>query len=85
MGIRYESTNLIEAVPVADVYADDIGSIEILGGNVRVTFVTYRFCQNAPGLPPDRIVVAKIIRPVNSITGGGRVAKVVTARFKLLS
>lgn len=45
----------IECAAIADVYADDIDHIEVLGENVRIVFFTWQ--------DGERIVVAKIVRP----------------------
>jgi hypothetical protein len=50
----------IEYVPIADVYADDLSHVEICGPNVR-----FVFCIEAAG--GERVVVAKIVRPLATV------------------
>lgn len=55
------TTDIIEMMPVPDIYADDVAMVEILGPNVRLTYFTWQDGQ--------RIVVCKLVRPRDSVKG----------------
>lgn len=52
---------MVEIAPIADIYADDIGAIELIGENVRIVFYTE---QNG-----EKVVCCKLVRPVKSVQG----------------
>lgn len=53
--------DVIEPLPIPDVYADDIAMVELIGPNVRLTYFTWQDGQ--------RVVVCKLVRPRESIRG----------------
>lgn len=53
--------SMIESTPVADIYADGIGAVEILGDNVRIIFYTQ---ENG-----EKIISCKLVRPIKSVRG----------------
>lgn len=53
---------MVESTPIADIYADGIGSVEILGDNVRIIFYTQ---DNG-----EKIISCKLVRPIKSVRGG---------------
>lgn len=61
--------NLVEVLPVPDVYADGIAMVEPLSGdNCRITYFSY---QRIPGSNSvTRVVCARIIRPRSSLVTG---------------
>jgi hypothetical protein len=54
----------VELVPIADIYADGVGAVELLGGNVRVIYYTW---EGPPG-ERNRVIVAKLVMPINALT-----------------
>lgn len=54
----------IEPVPISDVYSDGIAYIENLGNCIRVAYFTW---SRSGGGPPEKVIVAKIVRPVSSL------------------
>lgn len=56
---------LIEAVPIGDIFASDLGRVDILGKNIRLIWYTERFPEE--GAPAEYVVVAKIVIPVDQI------------------
>ena len=53
----------VELVPIADIYADGVGAVELLGGNVRVIYYTW---EGPPG-ERNKVVVAKLVMPINAV------------------
>ena len=53
----------VELIPISDIYADGVGAVEVLGGNVRVIYYTWE------GPPGDRnkVVVAKLVMPIGAV------------------
>ena len=66
---------LIEPVPASELYTDGIGAIELIGdGNIRLHMI----CDQMPfdGPVSQRVVVAKLIRPISSVpTSIGQLAQ----------
>ena len=54
-----------EPVPISDVYADGIAYVENLGNCIRVAYFVW---QRVAG-KREKIVVAKIVRPLSSWVG----------------
>jgi hypothetical protein len=52
------------ADPIADIYTDGVGAVEVLGGNVRVIYYTW---EGPPG-ERNKVVVAKLVMPINAVT-----------------
>jgi hypothetical protein len=63
--------NIIEPFPVTDIYVDDIGDVEMLGPNVRITYITWQH--------GEAVAVAKIVRPASSIVG--KLRRIVEAKL----
>lgn len=60
--------DLMETVPLLDIYADGIAMVEPLSGdNCRITYFTY---QRNPGGGTTRVVCAKIIRHRSTLIVG---------------
>jgi hypothetical protein len=58
-------SEIVEVMPVADVYADDLGAVELLGGgNVRL--IWYAWC--GPATDRSKVAVAKLILPIAAVT-----------------
>ena len=53
----------IELVPISDIYADGVGAVEVLGGNVRVIYYTW---EGPPG-ERNKVVVAKLVMPIGAV------------------
>jgi len=53
---------MIEPVSIPDIYADDLGTVELLGPNVRQYYFVWSEGQ--------KVVVAKIVRPLVTIDAG---------------
>jgi hypothetical protein len=62
---------LLEPYPVPDIYADGIDHIENLGNCFRMVFFT-----NARG-SDERLVVAKIVRPITSLLTSTEIQKLI--------
>lgn len=62
------NNGLIELCPIMDTYTDDIGAVDNLGSCCRVTFFTW--ARPYGGGAPEKVVVAKIIRPLASLRIG---------------
>lgn len=61
--------NLVEMMPVHDIYADGLANVEPLtGDNFRATYFSYQRLPGARLL--TRVVCAKIIRPRSSLVSG---------------
>ena len=56
---------LVEVVPINDIYADGIGSVENLGDCFRTIYFTFSWPLDGGAI--ERVVVAKIVRPKKSI------------------
>ena len=54
----------VELVPIADIYTDGVGAVELLGGNVRIIYYTW---EGPPG-ERNKVVVAKLVMPINAMT-----------------
>ncbi len=54
-----------EPVPISDIYADGIAYVENLGNCIRVAY----FVWQRVGGQREKVIVAKIVRPMNSILG----------------
>ena len=52
----------VELIPISDIYADGIGAVEVLGGNVRVIYYTW---EGPPG-ERNKVVVAKLVMPIKA-------------------
>jgi hypothetical protein len=63
-------TDYIEPAAIADVYADGICDVELLGANVRLIFYTWS--------QGERIVVAKVVQPLS--VAGADVQEMVTRK-----
>jgi hypothetical protein len=57
--------NSSEPVPISDVYADGIAYIENLGNVIRVAY----FVWQRHGKTREKVIVAKIVRPLSSVVG----------------
>ena len=53
----------VELIPISDIYADGVGAVEVLGGNVRVIYYTW---EGPPG-ERNKVVVAKLVMPINAV------------------
>jgi hypothetical protein len=53
----------VELIPIADIYTDGVGAVELLGGNVRVIYYTW---EGPPG-ERNKVVVAKLVMPINAV------------------
>lgn len=63
---------LLEPCPISDIYADGIGRVENLGNCLRLVFFTWS--------EGERVVVAKLIRPVSSMMSGTSLIRMATAQ-----
>lgn len=61
MLLDVSEATLTEDPRVHDVYASDLGRIEMLGPNVRFIFYVDRFHEE--GSAPDHLSVAKLVMP----------------------
>lgn len=59
---------IIDTGMVPDTYSDGIAYVENLGTCCRVFFYTY--AAPAYGAPLERVIVAKIVRPIASLQKG---------------
>lgn len=65
----FNPNDLMENVPLRDVYADGIAMVEPLSGdNCRITYFTYQRIPGATGL--TRVVCARLIRPRSTLVTG---------------
>lgn len=55
---------LVDAYPVQDTYVETLGSVEMSGNNVRLTFATAR---TKDGGDVDHEIVARVVLPVEAI------------------
>jgi hypothetical protein len=53
----------VELIPISDIYADGVGAVEVLGGNVRVIYYTW---EGPPG-ERNKVVVAKLVMPIGAV------------------
>jgi hypothetical protein len=60
-GVKTMTT--IELVPISDIYADGVGAVEVLGGNVRIIYYTW---EGPPG-ERNKVVVAKLVMPIGAV------------------
>lgn len=60
--------SFIDTGACADIYADGIAHVENLGSVCRVFFFTYT--AEFAGGPLERVIVAKLIRPLTSLHQG---------------
>lgn len=75
--VDFRFRDLMPGVPidgvetVMEVYADGIGTLELLGNNIRVTYITWGVTPGSSLL--RRIAVVKVTRPRRSFlsTAGG--------------
>lgn len=67
-------TGWSEQLPISDIYCDGIAAVENLGSNFRTVYFVY---QRAPSGLIERVCVAKLVRPVESLLSvpGGGLAK----------
>lgn len=64
-----DGADLIEVIPVMDVYVDGVGMAETLtGGNCRVTYFVYQHVLGHQGF--QRVIAARIVRPRQSLIVG---------------
>ena len=54
----------VELIPIADIYTDGVGAVELLGGNVRVIYYTW---EGPPG-ERNKVIVAKLVMPISAMT-----------------
>src|SRR5262249_6236166 len=54
----------VELIPIADIYTDGVGAVELLGGNVRIIYYTW---EGPPG-ERDKVIVAKLVMPIKAMT-----------------
>jgi hypothetical protein len=54
----------VERIPIADIYTDGVGAVELLGGNVRVIYYTW---EGPPG-ERNKVIVAKLVMPIKAVT-----------------
>lgn len=59
-----QQKDLVDAYPVPDVYVEHLGSVEMSGNNVRLTFATAR---KKFGGDIDHEIVARVVLPVEAI------------------
>jgi hypothetical protein len=57
-------TDWIEHVPIHDVYADGLATLENLGTNFRQMFFVW---HRGPSGILERVIVAKVVRPMSSL------------------
>ena len=57
--------NLVETMPVNDIYCDGIGAVENLGDCFRTIYFTYS--RPLDGGRIERVVVARLVRPKAAI------------------
>lgn len=65
--IATEGLPLVERNVVDETWCDDIASVEIVGTTVKFTFYSL---QKACDGTMEKVVVAKIVRPVQSLANG---------------
>jgi len=53
----------VELIPISDIYADGVGAVEVLGGNVRLIYYTW---EGPPG-ERNKVIVAKLVMPINAV------------------
>lgn len=58
---------IIEPVPAPEIYTDGIGAIEISGENVVCYFIRDQLTIENPHGERQRVLVAKLIRPLASV------------------
>lgn len=63
-----DGRQIIDTGMVPDTYSDGIAYVENLGTCCRVFF--YTFAAPAYGAPLERVIVAKIVRPIASLQSG---------------
>lgn len=59
----------VENVPIIDTYADGVVEVENLGSNFRTIYFVW---QKSPTGLIEKVAVAKIVRPVDSIVNSSR-------------
>lgn len=65
---------IVEVSPIADIYADGIADVEILGENIRLTFFTWR--------GGEKIIVCRIVRPKNSYLSVDHIAAMIAEKSR---
>jgi hypothetical protein len=65
-----------EPVPISDVYADGIAYVENLGNCIRVAYYTWAWIAGAR----EKVIVAKIVRPLSSIIGADEFQRLIDAK-----
>lgn len=65
------SALIVEPTPIPDIYADGFAYVERLGCCFRVAYFTW----SNTGPHPEKIVVAKLVRPLSSLTATGQLAR----------
>lgn len=58
---------LIEPVPAPEFYIDGIGAVEMIGACVRIYYFVDQMPLEVGGVPAQKIVALKIVRPIESI------------------
>ena len=53
----------VELITISDIYADGVGAVEVLGGNVRVIYYTW---EGPPG-ERNKVIVAKLVMPIGAV------------------
>jgi hypothetical protein len=60
-------SGLIEPALAPEFFIDGVGAIEKIGDCIRVYFCAEQMPLEAAGLPPQKIVTVKIVRPLASL------------------
>lgn len=71
-----EDNSLVECGIIPDTYMSGVGKVEILGPNARI----WLYVDQESSGRTERIVVAKIIVPLESIPGAIKVVLIATAK-----
>lgn len=63
----------VEPVPISDIYADGIAYIENLGNCIRIAYFTWTRVEGHR----QKVVVAKIVRPIASLLSNEEMANMI--------
>ena len=72
-------SDAVEMSPIADIYADGISDVEILGDgvNIRLTFFTWR--------NGEKIICARVVRPRSSFLAIDHIQAMIEFKYKALA